>query len=142
VIAGGGPDVEDGAATAGHHLLHSARGQVDDGLDVHAHLRYLVGNRGLRHRADGADTRIVDEDVDGQSAGGDGVEKACASVGVGDVTGDGLDAHGVPELGGELLQPVFATGDQRHAVATLCQLTRDVRADARGGAGDDGGVGG
>ena len=129
MIAGGGPDVEDGAATARHHLLHGPGGQVDDGLDVDAHLRDLVGDRGLRDRADGADARVVHQDVDGQPAIGGSVEKARAGVGIGDVAGDHLDAYGLAEFGGEVAQPVLPAGDERDAVAAGGQFSRDVGAD-------------
>ena len=88
VIAGRRPDVEDRAPTAGHHLLHRAGGQVDDGLDVDAHLRDLVGDPCLGDRPDGADACVVHQDVDGQPAVGDGVKQACAGVGIGDIAGD------------------------------------------------------
>ena len=127
----GGSDVEDGAAAAGHHLLHRPGGQVDDGLDVEPHLRYLVGDGRFLDRPDGADARVVHEDVDGQAAVGDFVEKACASTGVGDVAGDHLDADGLAELGGEVAQPVLAARDERDAVAAMRQFAGDVGADAR-----------
>ena len=58
------------------------------------------------------------------------VQKACASVGIGDIAGDHLDAHGLAEFGGEVAQPLFATGDQRHAVAAGDEFARDVGADS------------
>jgi len=138
VIARRRPDVEDRAATARHHLLNGAGGQVDDGLDVDAHLGDLIGDRGSGDRADRADAHVVHEDVEGQAAIGDGVEKARAGVGVGDVTGDHLDTHRLSEFFCEFAEFVLPAGHQCDAVPTDGQFSRDVGADTRRGTGDDG----
>jgi hypothetical protein len=41
----GGPDVEDGASSAGHHLLHCSGGEVDDGFNIDSYLGDLVFDR-------------------------------------------------------------------------------------------------
>jgi hypothetical protein len=46
---------------------------------------------------------------------------------------DHLDADLVGQFDGQFLQPVFAAGDQRDAVAAVGEFTGDVGADARGG---------
>ena len=142
MVARGGSDVEDRASSAGHHLLDRAGGQVDDGLDVDPHLGDLVVDRRFRHRPDGADAGVVDQDVGGQPATVDLVEEAGASGGIRDVAGDHLDADAAREFVGQLAQPVFAAGDERDAVAAIGQLAGDVGADARRCPGDDGGAGG
>ena len=101
----------------------------------------VLDGRG-RHRSDGADAGVVDQDVGGQPATVDLVEKARASDGIRDVATDYLDAHAAGEFVGQLAQPVLAACDECDAVPTIGELARDGRADARRCAGDDGGAGG
>src|SRR5882762_6469486 len=57
--------------------------------------------------------------------------------GVGKVARDDVDAAGVTlaQLGGEIVEPIAAAGDEDHVVAARAELARELRADPRRRAG-------
>jgi hypothetical protein len=120
----------------------AAGGQVDHGLDVDPHLGDLGADGRFRHRSDGADAGVVDQNLGGQPAAFDLVEEAGASGGIPNVAGDDLGADALPEFVRQLAQLLFAAGDERHAVAAVGQLAGDVGADARRCPGNERGAGG
>ena len=115
--------------------------EIDDRFDVGADHRHLALAIAVVDGARGGETRVVDEHFDGESPFGQGAGQPTPGISVGEVERDHLGPHpvGLVELGGELGEARFATGDQRDAVAALGQFPGQIGADARRSAGDKSG---
>ena len=90
-------------------------------------------------RPAGREPGVVDQHVDAQPERPQGLRQLGALIGLGQVGGDHLRPHPViaGELGGELAQPLLAARDEHDAVAGLRELAGELRAEPRGGAGDE-----
>src|SRR5205823_298043 len=93
--AGGRRDVHHGAAAALDHPPYVPRVEVDDGLYLQAELLQLaLAVRGREGDVD-AEPGVVDQDLDGESAGLDLGGQAVARRRVREVGRDRLGAHAV-----------------------------------------------
>ncbi len=130
---------EHGPAPARDHLRQQAPGHVHDGDDVElGHLDLALAVELLEAPA-AAEAGVVHQHLDREPAAAHLGDDLAATLRRGDVAGDHLGAHLVPQLRGQLLEPVGSPGDQRHALAATRERSGDLRPDAAGGAGYEAG---
>ena len=96
--------------------------------------------RHLRELAEGAEARVVDEDVDGDAFALQLIEEKLRRGRCGEIEGDGLDRDAVSlQFGGDLREFIGAAGDQHQVVMVAGEEFGEFVSDAAGGAGDENG---
>ena len=140
--AGGRCHVQDGALAALDHRRHVFAAEVDDRLDVRAHHPQLaveveVLEAARRCRSPRCSSRPPPR---ARAPGSRAISRSrAASSDKSQPITSGAHVQLRLDLLRERRQAILAARDERHAVAALGQLARDVGADARRGPGDQGG---
>ena len=131
---GGGGDVDDAAASPLEHLRQERVAEGDDRLAVEPDLLGVARRVVLEERAGGAEAGVVDEqaDVDAELLDLSGSEPAPSA------RSQATTWASVGSSAGELLQAVGAAGDKDDVVAPRGELARELFANSRGCAGDEG----
>jgi len=114
------------------HAGGERRAECDNRLHQDPHLLQLPLGISRVERATGGEPCVVDEDVDIKPERLDPARQPRAGGGLGEVACDRLGADAVlgRELPPERNQAVLAAGDEHDVVAALCELARDLCADA------------
>jgi undecaprenyl-diphosphatase len=137
--AGDGGDVHHRAAAAGDHAREKAPAELDEGEDVEADLVQLLVERKLVKAAVRAKAGVVDEPVDDETAPLRLLRQRRPRARLGEVGGQNvrLDPVVVAQRRRHRLEPVPATGHERHVAALPRHAPRQRLADAARGARDE-----
>lgn len=140
---GGGGDVEDAAGALGDHGGEEEFGQRGEGVDVEVeHVEFFL-EVGFEEKAEVAVACIVDEDVHMDAGRLEFVVDFLRGLGQGEVFDEdaGVGVVFGFQLGGEVLEGLFAAGDEDEVEAVGGEQFGEFEADAAGCAGDEGGLG-
>ena len=132
-------DVDDGPSPPLAHRQRRGLRHHEHRAGVDHQVVLLPLDRGAQEVRLEAVAGVVDDEVHRACLVGDPVRHALQLVALGDVRDEDLAARAVqvPQVVGDLLQPVAVAGDQDEVVAAAGQLTDEGQADAGGRAGDE-----
>lgn len=137
--AGGGRGDEHPTTAALDHGRHKEPGDAHHGFAVDADLaEFLFGGIGVKG-AEEAEAGVVDEDIDFDAPGGDGVKDLPGCGGVVEIGNDGSDLYAVcGEFRGERFEALAAARGEHEMNAAPGEFARKGNADAGACASDEG----